>query len=146
METEVSLPIQVEVFWVVMPCSFVVQYHNTAVKVSKLFHYRVHKTPPLVPIQSHMHPIHTFLPYFSQIRSNITHVHISLPSGLFHSGFSTKILYAIHLFHSCCMPCPAYLILPLLIILIIFVHSKIKLLIIRYLQYIRLQIVMRCLH
>jgi hypothetical protein len=33
--------------------------------------YRVHKTPPLVPILNQMHSVHNFSPYFPMIHSNI---------------------------------------------------------------------------
>jgi hypothetical protein len=35
------------------------------------FHYRVHKSPLLFPILSHMHPMHIFPPCFSKIHFNI---------------------------------------------------------------------------
>jgi len=34
------------------------------------FHYRVHNSPLLVLIQSHVYPVHNFTPYFPKIHSN----------------------------------------------------------------------------
>jgi len=42
-----------------------------------------------------MNPVHTFPPYFSKSHSNIfSHLRQGFPSGLFPSGFLTKILHA----------------------------------------------------
>jgi hypothetical protein len=57
-------------------------------------HHHVHRTLPLVPIQSQINPVHTIPSYRRSILILSTHLHLGLPSGLFPSGFSTKILYA----------------------------------------------------
>jgi hypothetical protein len=54
--------------------------------------YRVHKSPPLVPILSQRNPVHTTLSYSSNIHPNIT----LSPSDLFPSGIPTKTQYAFH--------------------------------------------------
>jgi hypothetical protein len=50
--------------------------HSASKEIPRLLlnpkvYFRVHKSPPLVPIRSHMNPIHTFPPYFSKIHSCI---------------------------------------------------------------------------
>ncbi|PNF21834.1 hypothetical protein B7P43_G05969 [Cryptotermes secundus] len=58
-------------------------------------HYRVHKSPPLVPILTQIYPIHTIQSYLSKIHSNIAHhLRLGLPCDLFPSSFPTNILYA----------------------------------------------------
>jgi hypothetical protein len=58
-------------------------------------HYRVHMSPPLVPILSQINQIHTIPTYLSKINLVLfTHLCLGLSSGLFPSGFRTSILYA----------------------------------------------------
>jgi hypothetical protein len=50
--------------------------HSASQEISRLLwnpkvHYRVHNSPPLLPILSQLHAVHTFLLYFSNIHFNI---------------------------------------------------------------------------
>jgi hypothetical protein len=50
--------------------------HSAGLEISRLLqnpkvHYRVHISPPLVPILSRIKPVHTFLACFTNIHSNI---------------------------------------------------------------------------
>jgi hypothetical protein len=57
-------------------------------------HYRIHKSPPLVKSRTRWMqptPPHPISP--KQILISSSHLRLCLPSGLFPSGFPTKILY-----------------------------------------------------
>jgi hypothetical protein len=56
-------------------------------------YYNVHKSPPMVRIMSQINQVNTTPSYLSKIHFNIIHLYLGLPSGLFPSGFSIKILY-----------------------------------------------------
>ena len=74
-------------------------------------HYRIHKCPPLVAIQSQIDPVHVPHPTswrFILILSSL--LRLSLTSRLFPSGFPTKILYT-PLLSPIHATCPGHLIL-----------------------------------
>ena len=78
-------------------------------------HYHIYKWPP--PILSHINPVHA--PHPACWRSILllsSHLHFSLPSGLFPSNFPTKTLYTPLL-------SPIYATCPTLLILIDWSHE-----------------------
>ena len=58
-----------------------------------IVHYCIHKRPPPVPIPSQLDPVHIPTSHFQKIQLISSHLRLGLPSGLFPSGFPTKILY-----------------------------------------------------
>jgi hypothetical protein len=70
------------------------------------FYYRVHKSLPLVPILSQMHPVHTRL-VFKNTFNIVLLSTLRSSKRTFHSDFSTKILYSF--LHACYMPLTSYI-------------------------------------
>jgi hypothetical protein len=58
-------------FWEVASCAATQELPNILWNTE--VHYRVHKSPPLVPIVSQINAVHITPSYFSKIYFNITH-------------------------------------------------------------------------
>jgi hypothetical protein len=70
-------------------------------------HYRAHKSPSLIPVQSQMNPVHSTPSYLRSILILSTHLRLYLRSGLFPSGIHTKIRY-VYFFLPISATCPAH--------------------------------------
>jgi hypothetical protein len=67
-----------------------------------IFHYRVQKSPALVPTISQINPVHTTPFYLTKIHLILpAHLRLGFPSCLFLSDFPSNILYA-SLRFACC--------------------------------------------
>jgi len=84
-----------------------------------MVHHCVYKGPPLLPIMSQMNPVHTLSPYLFNIHLILSfHICQGLASGLFPSGFLTRICLFAFLIPVTCTMFPTYPILHDLITLI----------------------------
>jgi hypothetical protein len=74
-------------------------------------HYRVHKSPPLVPILNQIDPVHTIPSHPIFLWSILilsTQWGLDLPSGILPSGIATNILWIRLRPYSCYMSCPSH--------------------------------------
>jgi hypothetical protein len=101
--------------WEAANCAAIQELHRI-LRNPKIY-YRLHKSPPLVPILNYINIVHTTSSCLRSILILSTHLRFCVPSGLFPSGFP-PISY-MHSSFSIRATCPDHLILLGLIILII---------------------------
>jgi hypothetical protein len=90
--------------WETVSCAATKEFPN--ILQNPKIHYHIHMRLPLVPILSQINPVHYTPSYVRSTLTLSTHLHLGLSSGLFHSGFPTKILYAF--LFSLYMPCSSH--------------------------------------
>jgi len=62
--------------------------HSSSQEIRRLLwnakdYYRVHNSPPMVPILSQMHPVHNFPPHIPNNQILSSHLRLRLPNGFF---------------------------------------------------------------
>jgi hypothetical protein len=77
--------------WEATSCSATQEFPN--ILYNPKVHYRVHKSPPLVPVPSQMNPVHTAPSILRSILVLSSRLPLGLPSSLIPCGFRTKILH-----------------------------------------------------
>jgi hypothetical protein len=94
-------------WWEGTSCSATQEFPN--IVWNPKIHYRVHKSPSLVPVLNQMNPVHTAPSSLRFILVLSSRLPLGLPSSLIHCGFPTKILHGfLFLPQACYMPCPSH--------------------------------------
>jgi hypothetical protein len=88
-----SSSFELSISWEATSCTVTQEFSN--ILLNQKNHYYVQKSPPLVPIPSHITPVHNTPFHFSKIHFNTFSILcLGRPNNLFPSGFPTKIPYA----------------------------------------------------
>jgi hypothetical protein len=76
---------ELSLFWEAASC--VATQELPSILRNAKVHYRVHKSPPLVPILNQINPTHIIPSYLRSILILAVHLRLDFPSGLFPSAF-----------------------------------------------------------